>query len=243
MLEICTAHLQSVISATKAGADRIELCTALPVGGITPTTALIKAAKSYSHLPIMVLIRPREGDFVYSDNEKQLYLSEIEACVDAGADGIVLGALTISYALDITFLKEIIALIDRKTTEMNKPRPEIVFHRAFDYVESPFDAMEILIACGFTRILTSGQKPTATEGKHLLKRLVELAENRITIMPGGGINSQNINELKSFTGAKEFHLSAKTKTCSTPATSAFNVDLFSVDPEEVKAVKHASYMV
>jgi len=226
LLEVCCGHYESARLAIESGADRIELCAALPIGGLTPSSDTIVAVKKLSNVPIMVLIRPREGNFIYSKAEKKIILSEIKSTINAGADGIVIGALDTQSGIDFPFIQKI-------TSE--HPTTSITFHRAFDFVIDPFLAMEQLIDLGIERILTSGQKPTALAGKDLIQKLIKKAGDRIIIMPGSGINHHNIKEIvKLF--PKEIHLSAK-KTLKSKINQAFDTSLMLFDLEEFSLCK------
>jgi len=187
IFEVCTGSLQSVENAVEGGAERIELCSALDVDGLTPSIELLKTVKKrYPNLTVHVLIRPREGNFVYDDNEKQIILKEIHSAIDCGADGIVGGALLTNGNIDIPFLKEMLIA--------SQGRP-FTFHRAFDVCDNPILALEQMKEEGVRRILTSGQQPTAEQGIPLLKELVKLAGNELIIMPGGGVNSKNVDTI------------------------------------------------
>lgn len=201
MLEICASNIQSAINAQNSGADRIELCTELPVGGITPSFGLIKHAVEQLSIPVYVLIRPRGGDFVYSDKEFQIMKSDIEIVKKLGAKGIVSGVLNIDKTIDYKRTKELI--------ELSKPL-DFTFHKAFDEVTEPIKELESLIDLGVNRILTSGQKETAEEGLDLLLKMKEIAGNRLTILPGGSVRPSNA-ELFLKNGFKEIHSSAVNK--------------------------------
>ena len=198
-LEICVDSVESAVIAQEAGADRIELCSCLDVGGLTPSLGAITLAKSVLEIPIHVLIRPRMGDFCYSDLEFQQMLRDLRLAKDTKTEGVVFGILTPDGKVDIY----------RTALLLEAARPlRVTFHRAFDFCVDPFQALEDLISLGVDRILTSGQKNTALEGAPLLKELIEKADNRVIIMPGSGINSQNLPSLIKDTGAREYHLSA-----------------------------------
>ncbi len=198
-LEICVDSMESAIIAQEAGADRIELCSCLDCGGLTPSLGAITSAKNLLTIPIHVLIRPRIGDFCYSDLEFQQMLRDVRLAKDTKTEGVVFGILTPEGNVDIF----------RTGLLIEAARPlRVTFHRAFDFCADPLQAMEELISLGVDRILTSGQKNTAIEGSALLKELIQQADNRIIIMPGAGINSQNLLELIKETQAKEVHLSA-----------------------------------
>ena len=215
LLEVCCANLQSVIAAAEAGAPRIELCSALPVGGVTPSLGLLRAVRSrFPRLTIHVLVRPREGGFVYSPAEAALMEADIRAAVSEGADGIVCGALCPDGTIDVPLTARLVAAAGG--------RP-FTFHRAFDFVPSPADALETLIDLGCTRVLTSGGAPTALDGAETLRALIAQAAGRITVLPGGGINADNAASLLHLTGAAELHAS-----CSAP--SADNAHATSLPP-------------
>ena len=200
-LEICTNSVASCIEAQNGGAYRVELCAAIPEGGTTPSYGEISVAREMLDIKLNVIIRPRSGDFLYSEIEHKTMLKDIEIAKSLGADGVVFGCLTADGDVDIERNKELLdAAGDMDTT----------FHRAIDKCRNPFEALEDIIKLGFNRILTSGQQPKADKGIPLLKELVEKADNRIIIMPGSGITEDNISHIASETGASEFHLSART---------------------------------
>jgi copper homeostasis protein len=202
VFEICAVNIQSALAAERAGAHRIELCSALDVGGLTPSQGLIRAAVHQLKIPVNVLIRPREGHFCYSENELDIMLDDIHFCREAGAKGVVVGALTIENQLDIPKMQAMKTMADDM---------EIVCHRAFDFTADPGVALEQLIALGYRRVLSSGQSATAWVGRFLLKKLIEQAANRITVMPGAGISADNIQDLAGTTRAQEFHFTGKKK--------------------------------
>jgi copper homeostasis protein len=201
IIEVCAANVESALVAQKAGASRIELCSALEVGGVTPSAGLVRAAVALLHIPVCVLIRPRPGHFCFQLEELSVMCDDIAFCRESGAAGVVIGALTDTFDLDTAALEAM---------KEAAGHMEIIFHRAFDFVNDPNSAMETLIQMGFSRILTSGQAISAWEGRAQIAAWVKLANNRITIMPGGGISENNIVALKSATNAQDFHLSAKT---------------------------------
>jgi copper homeostasis protein len=200
IIEVCAPNLQSAVAARDGGAHRIELCSALGVGGITPSPGLIRAAIVRAQIPVCVLIRPREGNFVFSPEEVELMAQDVRFCRENGAAGVVVGALTSTRAIDVRALEPLLA----EAGDM-----ELVFHRAFDFVADDHAALELLIDMGFKRILSSGQQADAWSGRQKLAEWVALAKGRITIMPGSGISVKNIGAIREATGATEFHLSAK----------------------------------
>jgi copper homeostasis protein len=200
LLEICASSYQSAVNAQNAGADRIELCSELALGGITPSYGLLKNVMQNLSIAVHVLIRPRSGNFTYSDEEFAIMKADIKLCKELGCQGIVSGVLNANNTVDIQRTKELIAL--------SKPL-EFTFHRAFDWIENSFEALEKLINAGATRVLTSGKSTTATEGMEHLKSLVQKANNKLIILPAGGINAENAMVFKEA-GFKEIHCSAST---------------------------------
>ena len=199
-LEICANSVLSSIEAQKGGAYRVELCAAIPEGGTTPSYGEIALAKELLQIQLHVIIRPRGGDFRYSELEHKIMLKDIEMCRELGVDGIVIGCLTPQGDVDMQRNRELINAADN----MN-----VTFHRAFDMCRDPLESLENIISLGCSRILTSGQQSKAEQGISLLKKLVEQAGERIIIMPGSGINEGNIARIAAETGASEFHLSAR----------------------------------
>ena len=197
-LEICANSYQSAINAQKAGADRIEICSELSVGGITPSYGLLKKISQEIKIPINVLIRPRSGDFCYSDDEFEIMKKNIKLCKKFGFNGIVSGVLNADNSIDIQRTKELITLSNPLS---------FTFHRAFDCVLNPEKSLEILIKIGVDRILTSGLEEKAKDGIELLKKLQKIAENKLIILAGSGINSKNALHFKEA-GFKEIHTSA-----------------------------------
>ena len=226
-LEICANSYQSAKNALEAGAHRIELCQELSVGGITPSYGLLKKVIEELDIPVFVLIRPRSGNFVYSDDEFQIMKNDIQVCKDLGCKGIVSGVLKSDNTLDVGRTKVLI--------ELSKPLP-FTFHRAFDEVKNPKETLLQLIELGADRVLTSGQKATAEEGLEFLKELKVLAENRIKILAGGGITSKNANLFKEA-GLTEIHASAS--STKKEGDGMFSVPLTFSDPMKIKAILDA----
>ncbi len=187
LVEVCANSLESAMNAQKAGADRIELCTELAVGGITPSYGLLKCIKANLKIPVHVLIRPRSGDFTNSDGEFDIMKKDIELCVELGFDGIVSGILHKDFTLDVERTK---ALIDLSGNL------KFTFHRAFDWVLDPLSTMKQLETLGVDYILSSGQQNSALQGFGLLKDLNEKTTT-CSIMPGGGINADNVEGFKN----------------------------------------------
>ena len=198
LLEICANSCQSAINAAIAGAQRIELCSELAVGGITPSYGLLKKVTANLNIPIHVLIRPRSGDFTYSNDEFEMMKENIQLCKEVGCAGIVSGILHKDQTIDIIRTQELI--------ELSKPMT-FTFHRGFDWTANPKEAILQLADIGVHRILTSGQASTAEKGIDLLQKLQKIVENRLIIMPGGGINPENASLFKEC-GFQEIHCSA-----------------------------------
>jgi copper homeostasis protein len=203
LFEICATNIQSALTAERAGANRIELCSALDGGGLTPSPGLIRAARQLLTIPVNVLIRPREGNFVYDQHELDIMLDDIRFCRDAGVNGVVIGALDPEGHIDTSQMQQMIQAAGPL---------EVTCHRAFDYAKAPFAALETLINLGVHRILSSGQAVGAYEGRNMLKQFVETSAGRISIMPGAGITYKNIRDIAETTGAREFHFTGRKKT-------------------------------
>lgn len=199
-LEIIAFNLQSCKMIEQAGADRIELCDNPSEGGTTPSYGFIKQARSICSIPIFPMIRPRGGDFLYDDDEFAAMKTDIRACKLLGCDGVVFGILTADGSIDIDRCRQLV--------DLAYPM-EVTFHRAFDRTANPIQSLEDIIACGCTRLLTSGCQPTADKGSPLIQTLIEQAGDRIIVMPGSGIRSDNLQHLIQATGAVEYHSSAR----------------------------------
>ena len=198
--EVAVDSLESALTAHACGAHRIQLCADLGIGGITPSSGMIQLVIERLQIPVQVIIRPRRGDFLYSDAEFEVMRRDIEMAKSAGADGVVLGILRADGSIDL----------ERTRTLTAAARPlSVTFHRAFDMCRDPLEALDRLISLGVDRLLTSGQEATAEAGIGLIRDLVERATGRIAIMPGAGINAGNIHRIAQETGAAEFHFSAR----------------------------------
>jgi copper homeostasis protein len=195
-LEIAVETIEAAAAAERGGADRVELCANLGVGGITPDRAMLRAVRKQIRIPLFVMIRPRGGNFIYSSVEFEEMRKSITAAKDFGASGIVLGILTPNNEVDLGRTRDLVASAD--------PLP-VTFHRAFDACANIEKALGDVVSTGATRILTSGGEPTAAKGADKIARLVKLADERLTIVPGAGINAGNTPQVASATGAKEFH--------------------------------------
>jgi copper homeostasis protein len=200
-IEIACFNPESAIIAFENGADRIELCDGLSEGGTTPAFETVKELREKINISIFVMIRPRGGDFTYSDSEFEQMKSELTQLKSLHVDGFVFGILNENEEVNIGQNKALV--------ELASPLP-CTFHRAFDRARALEDSLEKVIECGFTTILTSGQKPNVSEGKENLKKLVELSNGRIEILVGGGLRSTNIQEIREYTNAVYFHSSAIT---------------------------------
>ena len=198
ILEVCTDSVEGARIAQAAGAYRIELCTDLPEGGTTPSLALIRKTREAVSLKVYVLIRPRGGDFLYTDTEFEIMLSDIQFCGQNGCDGVVIGMLHPDGSVDKPRSRELVEMA--KSYGMG-----VTFHRAFDRSRDLFQALEDCIDTGCERILTSGGHNTAIEGAGVLRRLIEQAGDRIIVMPGAGVTPENAGLLIQSTGLKELH--------------------------------------
>ena len=214
LLEVCCGNRQSAINAAEAGAPRIELCRDLPLGGLTPSYKDILFCQENLPLQTYVLIRPRGGDFCYNDEEFKKILSDIEFCRKHKIPGVVIGFLKPDFSIDVEKCR--LALQTAGSLQ-------ITFHRAFDRCKDWSTALEQIIDCGFYRILTSGQQPTAPEGADTLANIVKQAQRRITILAGSGISSENVTTLIQHTHVDEVHASCK-----------LNGDVSQID--EIKAI-------
>ena len=198
--EICANSVASCIAAQEGGADRVELCAGIPEGGTTPSFGMIRNARECISIALNVIIRPRGGDFLYSETELREMVYDIQAAKELGADGLVFGCLRPDGSVDMEAMSVLM--------EAAGDTP-VTFHRAFDHTSDPLKALEDIISLGCVRILTSGCRPTALEGADMLAQLVEKAADRIIIMPGCGVREGNIAEIARLSGASEFHFSAR----------------------------------
>ena len=187
IIEVCANSYESAINAEQGGADRIELCKDLHLDGLTPAYETAKKTIDELNIPVFILIRSREGDFNYSNEEYELMKADIIKFKEMGCKGIVSGVLNEDKTVDLERTKELV--------ELSRPL-EFTFHRAFDVVSDPFKEIKNLIELGIDRVLTSGQEETASEGIELIKKLTKIAKNRIKIIPGSGINLKNIDLFK-----------------------------------------------
>lgn len=213
IIECCANSVQSAINGQAGGAERVELCANLELGGTTPSAASICMAREVLEVDLFVLIRPRSGNFCYSDLEMEEIIQDIEFCKQLGCEGVVIGALTEDGNIDLENTKQMV--------QAASPM-EVTFHRAFDQVSDSKKALQQLIDCGCDRVLTSGSKDTVKEGLEVLKELTEQAQDKIRIMPGGGLDIVSALQLYSL-GVREFHLSATNKKHDLPRYTQVDV--------------------
>lgn len=237
MLEVCCFSLESCLTAQKAGAYRIELCGGMFEGGTSPSAGLIKLARQNVHIKLYVMIRPRGGDFCYSETEYAVMKEDIQTAKELGADGVVFGLLKPDGGIDIARTKTLVDLAHPM---------KVTFHRAFDVCAEPFEALETIIELGCERILTSGQRNSAIDGIGLLKTLAEKAGSRIEIMAGGGVSAQNATQLLE-TGVHALHMTGKgivnsqmeyrkTDVSMASATLTNEFEMYEADFNKCKAV-------
>ncbi|MCX6286265.1 MAG: copper homeostasis protein CutC [Bacteroidetes bacterium] len=205
ILEACVNSAISAVAAQNGGADRIELCENMLEGGCTPSAGTILFARQKLHIPIMVMIRPRGADFLYTDDEFEVMKHDIQTAKELGANGVVFGILKSDSNIDVERMGML--------TEFARPM-QVTCHRAFDMTADPFKALDDLIILGINRLLTSGQSDSALLGAPLIRELIQYAAGRILIMPGHGIKEQNLSEAIKLTGASEFHMYLTRKTRS-----------------------------
>jgi copper homeostasis protein len=203
LLEIPVASLDDAIAAATGGADRLELNSAMPLGGLTPSMGLLDAVRTQISLPVMVMIRPRSGGFCYSHSDLDVMRRDVDQALEHGAGGIVFGILEGNGDVDAARCGEILRRIGG--------RAPAVFHRAFDLTPEPLAALDALIELGFRRVMTSGQAATAAEGADTIAKLIERAGGRIEILPAGGIKASNVAELLTWTGCDQIHCGLRTK--------------------------------
>ncbi len=230
LLEIAAGSLVSALAAQQGGADRVELCEALETGGTTPSYGTLALARDRLRIQLFVLIRPRPGDFLYDTLEAEVMLRDIETCVRLGCDGIVVGALDADGDIDEPLCRQLVAAAG--------PLP-VTFHRAFDAVREPSAALE-----GFSRLLTSGGRATAEEGSAAIAACVRQAQGRMEVMPGAGIDEDNIARVASRTLAREFHASAKVQHTSamrapSSALPGLSTSWSETDAARVRALRDA----
>ena len=240
-LEICVDSVESAIAAANGGAERIELCSALSEGGVTPSAGLISAVRAAVGIQLFVIIRPRGGNFVYSEHELDVMRRDIQDARARGVDGVVLGVLTAEDSVDTARTRELI--------ELARPLP-VTFHRAFDVCKDMDRALEDVIACGADRLLTSGGKSDAVKGMNTIAALHQKAGNRIRIMAGGGIRMSNVRNVALRTGIREIHTSLSTQVRSKAYDGGVEVNAlhggftrFLVRENEVREFKSALHAI
>jgi len=225
LLEVIATSPADCVAAQAGGADRIELCAAMPLGGLTPSLGLLIEARAAVQLPIMAMIRPRPGGFAYSESDFAVMLRDAELALAHGADGIVFGCLQSDGQVDIDRVRALVQLAGRRET---------IFHRAFDVTPDPYAALDALIQLGVTRVLSSGQKTSALEGAANLAAYHSHVSGRLQVLPGGGITVENVRELVRLTGANQVHasLSGSRRDLSTAANPALHFGALTMPPEE-----------
>ena len=215
LFEVCAGSVQDCINAQLGGADRVELNSALHLGGLTPSLAMLKLVKEKTSLKVICMDRPRAAGFCYDDVEIETMFEDAKILLENGADGISFGFLNSDATINVTETKKMVELI-------HQYQKEAVFHRAFDCVDDPMHAIKQLIDCGVDRILTSGLQPTAMQGTSVLEKLQSAFGDQIELLAGSGINANNIRALKEQTGLHQFHGSCK-EWCKDPTTTVGNV--------------------
>ena len=236
LFEVCAGSVQDCINAQLGGADRVELNSALHLGGLTPSLAMLKLVKEKTSLKVICMDRPRAAGFCYDDVEIETMFEDAKILLENGADGISFGFLNSDATINVTETKKMVELI-------HQYQKEAVFHRAFDCVDDPMHAIKQLIDCGVDRILTSGLQPTAMQGASVLEKLQSEFGNRIELLAGSGINANNIRAIKEQTGLHQFHGSCK-EWCKDSTTTVGNVsyayhesdDYDCVSLEKVKSI-------
>jgi copper homeostasis protein len=199
-IEICVDSVEGAMAAERGGADRVELCDNLLEGGTTPSGGAIKLARERLRIGLQVIIRPRGGDFLYSDVEFAVMLEDVRLAKALGADGVVIGCLTAEGDIDLPRTRRLI--------ELARPM-NVTFHRAFDMGRDPKRALEELVELGVNRVLTSGQEASVLEGLDLICDLQKQAAGRLIVMPGGGLTPRNVHKIVQISGVNEVHLSAR----------------------------------
>ena len=221
VVEVAVDSIAGVVAAEQGGASRIELCASLPEGGVTPGVGTMEAARAATSLPVFVMIRPRGGDFVYSQAEQGAMIRDIEAAKGAGADGVVLGLLGPDGSIDSETTRQLVTAA--------RPLP-VTFHRAIDVTPDKPAAVRTLMDIGIDRILTSGGAERAEDGLESIRMMVAAARERTVVMPGSGVNAANAARIVAHTGAREIHLSAGSPAETSP--DAHRTRLFGPDPRQ-----------
>jgi copper homeostasis protein len=199
LLEIIASTVDDCVAAESGGADRIELCTAVATGGLTPSLGTLIAAKRRVRIPVLAMVRPRAGGFCYSEEDFNVMRRDAEMFLEQGADGVVFGILLSDASVDTKRCGKMLEIADGRLA---------IFHRAFDVVPDANRALDELINLGFMRVLTSGQKKTALDGREMIRHLIERADGRIEILAGGGVRPHNVQQLLDATRCTQVHLTA-----------------------------------
>lgn len=199
-LEVCIDNLESLSLAIEGGATRIELCSSLALGGLTPSYGLMRQAAKMSSVPVYAMIRPRQGDFLFNDLDVECMLEDVRAAKQAGLNGIVIGVLTDTGEVDVALSKKLMA----EAGGMG-----VTFHRAIDQSNNAIAALDAIISLGCERVLTSGLKANALDGAHTLKEMVQHCQGKLSIMAGAGVTAENVTKIIAATGVTEVHLSGK----------------------------------
>lgn len=242
LVEACCASVEDVLEAKKAGCERVELCSAMCLGGLTPTIGMVREIKKHTDIPIMAMDRPRSGGFCYTDAEFEMMKHDASALIAEGVEGLVFGILREDGSVDSERCAEMMRHISHESFSLPK-RVQTVFHRAIDVTPNYKQAIEDLIAISFDRILTSGQCPDANDGAKLISDMQKIADGRIEIIPGSGVSKESVVELVKATGVKQVHLRAvnwyKDDSCNHgPNKIPFNGQ---GDPETKFAVSDIDY--
>lgn len=223
LIEVCADSVGSAVAAERGGAGRIEVCSGLIEGGVTPSTGLVEAVKAHLAIAVHVMIRPRGGDFCYDADEFEIMQRDIEAAKRMKVDGVVFGILRADGSVDVARTRELI----------ERARPlRVTFHRAFDMAADLFRALKDVCAAGADRVLTSGGEQTCVQGSHTLARLVQAAGDRIVVMPGSGINPGNVRTVLEQTGAKEIHVGLRSSLPSPMVHRNSRVSMGTVEGRE-----------
>ncbi|WP_028864883.1 copper homeostasis protein CutC [Psychromonas aquimarina] len=235
-VEVCIDNIESLFTAQRSGAGRIELCSSLALGGLTPSSGLIELAVKHASIPVYTMIRPRDGDFLYSSFEVEMMLKEIHSARSLGVQGVVFGVLNEDAQID----KDILSSLMRESKGLG-----VTFHRAIDCCSDVHSAVETILTAGCERILTSGLADNAYDGRAVIKQMVKQCEGRLSVMAGAGINSDNVGTVVKETGISEVHLSGKKLRAShmktitacgkLPEFLSINV----TDAENIKTLKSA----
>jgi len=204
-LEVCVDSVQSAVNAASGGASRLELCSNLTEGGTTPSLGMLRTVKKAVNIPVHAMVRPRGGDFLYSDSELEVMKEDIRLLKENGVDGVVFGVLTANGDIDVEKTKELL--------ELSRPLP-VTFHRAFDVTRDLDGSLDVLMDLGIERVLTSGGDGTVLEGLPVLEGLVRRGGDKILVVPGGGITERNLGRILTGCGASEFHCSARCTVAS-----------------------------